>query len=101
VAEGAPGRPCAFTLGGIQTDTRGDQWLDLVGKGDKAGKVALPPRARGALDRYLIRRRLPVTPARWNPQTPLIGSLEQRKAWQALPDSTSSQRRHCLDRSQT
>jgi site-specific recombinase XerD len=65
------------TLGGIQTDAHGDQWLHLVGKGGKAGKVALPPLARGALDRYLIQRRLPVTPARWNPLTPLIGSLEQ------------------------
>jgi len=65
------------TLGGIKIDAHGDQWLHLVGKGGKAGKVALPPLARGALDRYLIQRRLPVTPARWNPQTPLIGSLEQ------------------------
>ncbi|MGV7244269.1 phage integrase family protein [Caballeronia sp. M23-90] len=65
------------TLGDIQIDAHSDQWLHLVGKGGKAGKVALPPLARGALDRYLIQRRLSVTPARWNPQTPLIGSLEQ------------------------
>jgi hypothetical protein len=51
--------------------------VSLVGKGRKAGKVALPPLARGALDRYLVERRLPVTPARWHPDTPLIGSLEQ------------------------
>jgi len=68
------------TLGGIQTDAHGDQWLHLIGKGSKPGKVALPPLARNALDRYLIHRRLPVTPARWNPQTPLIGSLEQDSA---------------------
>jgi len=36
----------------------------------------LPPLARSALDRYLIQRQLPAAPARWNPQTPLIGSLE-------------------------
>lgn len=63
-------------LGGVRTDAHGDHWLYLVGKGSKPGKVALPPLARSALDRYLIQRQLPVTPARWNPQTPLIGSLE-------------------------
>jgi site-specific recombinase XerD len=63
------------TLGGIQTDAHGDHWLHLVGKGGKPGKVALPPLARTALDRYLIQRGLSVTPARWNPKTPLIASL--------------------------
>lgn len=64
------------TLTGVQTDAQGDHWLHLVGKGNKAGKVALPPMARAALERYLIERSLPVTPNRWNPKTPLIGSLE-------------------------
>lgn len=64
-------------LGNIETDARGDHWVSVVGKGRKAGKVALPPLARTALDRYLVERRLPVTPARWHPDTPLIGSLEQ------------------------
>ena len=63
------------TLGGIAIDTHGDHWLSLVGKGAKAGKVALPPLARAALDRYLVERGLPVTPARWDPSTPLIGGL--------------------------
>ncbi|CAN7774475.1 site-specific integrase [Cupriavidus necator] len=63
------------TLGGIAIDTHGDHWLSLVGKGAKAGKVALPPLARAALDRYLVERGLPVTPARWDPHTPLIGGL--------------------------
>jgi site-specific recombinase XerD len=62
-------------LGGIQTDARGDHWLHLIGKGSKAGKVALPPMAWTALDRYLMERGLSVSPARWNPKTPLIGSL--------------------------
>jgi len=53
-----------------------DNWLHLVGKGSKAGKVALPPLARAALDQYLMQRQLPLTPARWDPKTPLIGSLE-------------------------
>lgn len=65
------------TLGAIEVDAQGDHWLHLVGKGSKAGKVALPPLARAALDRYLVQRRLPTTPARWEPSTPLVGSLEQ------------------------
>ncbi|QRQ89180.1 phage integrase family protein [Cupriavidus oxalaticus] len=68
------------TLGGIEIDPHSDHWLNLVGKGAKAGKVALPPLARIALDRYLVERGLPVTPARWDPHTPLIGSLGQEPA---------------------
>jgi site-specific recombinase XerD len=67
-------------LSNIETDARGDHWVSLIGKGRKAGKVALPPLARNALDRYLMERRLPVTPTRWHPDTPLIGSLEQDSA---------------------
>jgi site-specific recombinase XerD len=67
-------------LSNIETDARGDHWVSFIGKGRKAGKVALPPLARTALDRYLVERRLPVTPIRWHPDTPLIGSLEQDSA---------------------
>ena len=67
-------------LGMIEEDAQGDRWLRLVGKGSKAGKVALPPMARAALDRYLAQRRLPTTPSRWDPATPLLGSLEQDSA---------------------
>jgi len=56
----------------MEADAHGDHWLHLVGK---TGKVALPPLARAALDRYLVQ--LPTTPARWDPKTPLMGSLEQ------------------------
>lgn len=42
----------------------------------KGGKMALPPLARSALDRYLIQRRLPTTPSRSSPKTPLVGSLD-------------------------
>ncbi len=62
-------------LGGIQTDAQGDHWLHPIGKGSKAGKVALPPMAWSAPDRNLMERGLSVSPARWNPKTPLIGSL--------------------------
>lgn len=55
-------------LGDIRTDERGAHWLNLVGKGGKPGKVALPSLARVALEQYLVQRRLPVTPQRWDPQ---------------------------------
>lgn len=67
-------------LGMIEIDAEGDHWLRLIGKGSKAGKVALPPLARAALDRYLVQRGLPTTPARWDPSTPLVGSLEQESS---------------------
>lgn len=68
------------TLGQIETDAHGDRWLHLVGKGSKAGKVALPPLARAALDQYLMQRKFPITPARWDPRTPLVASLDQDDA---------------------
>ncbi|WP_206957292.1 phage integrase family protein [Trinickia acidisoli] len=65
------------SLGDIRRDEHGDHWLHVLGKGGKLGKVALPPLARTALDQYLVQRSLPVTPARWNPTTPLVASLEE------------------------
>ncbi|WP_416270441.1 phage integrase family protein (plasmid) [Burkholderia cepacia] len=79
------------TLGDIRRDEHGDQWLHVLGKGAKLGKVALPSLARAALDQYLVQRGLPVTPARWNPATPLVASLEEdgagiepRRLWRVL-----------------
>ncbi|GJG97642.1 site-specific integrase [Cupriavidus pauculus] len=63
------------TLRNIETDIYGDHWLHLVGKGAKAGRVALPPLARNALDRYLVDRGLPVTRAQWDPSTLIVGNL--------------------------
>ncbi|MGU7772739.1 phage integrase family protein [Burkholderia sp. MR1-5-21] len=65
------------TLGDIETDVQGDVWIKVIGKGRKAARVALPPLARSALDRHLVARRLPVTPSRWRPETPLIPSLAE------------------------
>jgi site-specific recombinase XerD len=65
------------TLGMIEVDAQDDHWIEVIGKGSKPGKVALPPLARAALDRYLVQRRLPTTRKRWDPATPLVGSLEQ------------------------
>jgi site-specific recombinase XerD len=56
------------TLGQIETDAHGDYWLKLVGKGNKVGKVALPPLARSALNQSLVQRGLPTTPAHWKPK---------------------------------
>ena len=64
------------TLKSIKTDGHDDHWLHLVGKGRKAGKVALPPMARGALDTYLMQRGLPTTPQLWKPETPVIATLQ-------------------------
>lgn len=70
----------AARLGMIEQDARGERWLRTVGKGSKAGSVALPPLARAALDRYLAQRRLPTTPSRWDPITLLVASVEQEAA---------------------
>jgi len=64
------------TLGGIEIGARGERWLHLTGKGAKIGKVVLPPLARFALDQYLVQRGLTVNPARWPPNTPLLGHLD-------------------------
>ena len=52
----------------------------MIGKGAKAGTVALPPLSREALDRYLVQRGLPVIPAKWKPGTPIIGNLSDESA---------------------
>lgn len=64
------------TLGGIEIGPRGERWLHLVGKGDRPGKVALPSMASQALDQYLVSRGLPVTPARWDRNSPILAHLE-------------------------
>ncbi|WP_175887262.1 phage integrase family protein [Burkholderia contaminans] len=68
------------TLADIRRDEHGDHWLHVLGKGGKRGKVTLPALARTALDQYLVQRGLSVTPARWNPATPLVASLEEDSA---------------------
>lgn len=67
------------TLGHVTTDSRGEHWLNVTGKGRKSGRVALPPFAWNALIRYLKLRELPVTPGRWVPETPLVGNLAGEK----------------------
>lgn len=71
------GELVGVTLGGIETGARGERGLHLTGKGAKAGKVVLPPLARFALDQYLMQRGLPVSPASWTRDTPLLGHLDE------------------------
>lgn len=62
-------------LRAFQTDAQGDLWLHVTGKGDKKGRVAVPPLAMQAVERYLMERGLPVLRASWHPDTPLLASL--------------------------
>lgn len=67
----------------------------MVGKGNKAGKVALPPLAKSALDQYLVERGLPTTPTLWTLSTPLIVNLDQGSRHTAI---TFTRVRHILKR---
>jgi site-specific recombinase XerD len=67
------------TLGAIEKDSRGDYWLHVMGKGQKIGKVALPPMAKLSLEQYLVARGLPTTPRYWKADAPLIGSLQKNQ----------------------
>jgi len=62
------------TLGAIEVDHE-ERWLHVVGKGNRAGRVTLPPLARAALDRYLVQRGLPTSPNKWIPDSPLVGNI--------------------------
>lgn len=59
----------------IVAEGDGGNWIEVVGKGAKKGRVSLPPMAMAALDRYLAARGLPVTRSRWRPDTPVIGRV--------------------------
>jgi len=72
-----PQEMVAATLGELNQDARGDDWLHVVGKGSKEGQVAVPLFARAALERYLAERGLPTTRTRWDPATPLVPSLAE------------------------
>ena len=63
------------SLGAIRQDNEGDSWVHVIGKGSKPGKVALPPLAQQALDRYLMHRGMSTIPAKWRPDAAVVGSL--------------------------
>lgn len=70
-----PSELVGVTLGDVRIDPEGDEWLELTGKGGRSGKVALPPLARRALERYLTERGLPISRRLWRPEVRLVGDL--------------------------
>lgn len=70
-----PGELVAVKLRQIEHDSQGDWWINVVGKGAKVGKVALPPLGLTALGRYLDRRGVPLDPQRWSANVPVIATL--------------------------
>jgi len=67
-------------LGQISRDEHGNRWIDVVGKGNKAGRVVVPPISSLALDRYLVARGLSIMEANWQRKTPLINRLGREEA---------------------
>lgn len=67
-----PSELVGATLGNIERQPGGDNWLHVRGKGDKPGRVGLPSLAITALERYLRQRNLPVSHSLWAPATPLV-----------------------------
>lgn len=54
----------------------GAWWIDVVGKGSKRGRVALPPLGLTALEGYLRQRGVPMDPQRWTAKMPLVATLK-------------------------
>lgn len=86
-----PSELVTATLGNIERKPGSDSWLHVRGKGDKPAKVALPPMAITALERYLVQRKLPVSPHLWRPETALVpklvddgGGLTTARLWALL-----------------
>lgn len=66
-----------LTLAAIKYDSRDERWIEVVGKGSKAGKVSLPPLSWDALVQYLSERGHSAVSSQWRPDTPVIGRLEE------------------------
>jgi site-specific recombinase XerD len=60
----------------VVRDDNGLRWIAVTGKGGKAGRVAVPPAASLALDRYLAARGLSVQEAAWPAHTPLLARID-------------------------
>jgi len=59
----------------VASDEQGSWWLAVIGKGNKAGRVAVPPRAKLALDRYLAARGISTSALLWKAGVPLLARL--------------------------
>ena len=71
-----PGELVGASLDNIEREEGGDNWLHVVGKGDKPARVALPLMAIAALEKYLAQRGLPVSCPQWAPATRLVPNLD-------------------------
>jgi len=70
------GELVSLRLRQIRQEADGVWWIDVVGKGSKAGTVALPPLGISALYRYLDRRGLSREPGRWLAGASVIATLQ-------------------------
>jgi len=74
-----PGELVGARLGHIRPDAAGQLWLHVLGKGQRAGSVALPALAQAALQRSLAERGLSTSSVAWDPRTPLVGRLAEEE----------------------
>lgn len=59
-------------LSDVSNDDHGQRWIEVVGKGNKTGRVSLPPQARLSLDQYLAARGISTSPESWKRGSPLV-----------------------------
>lgn len=59
----------------VSEDGRGNRWITVVGKGNKAGRVSVPPHSRLALNHFLAARGISTSPTQWTASTPLVGRI--------------------------
>jgi site-specific recombinase XerD len=85
-------------LGDVREDENGDVWLNVVGKGQKKAKVALPPLAVRALEKHLLERGLPVAQARWPRSVKLIGTLSAETSAENSAGITATRLRQVMSR---
>jgi site-specific recombinase XerD len=64
-------------LSDASDDDHGERWIEVVGKGNKTGRVSVPPQARLSLDQYLAARGISTSPVRWKRSTPLVARIKE------------------------
>jgi len=67
-------------LGHVNRDDHGNRWIDVVGKGNKAGRVVVPPPTRLALDWRVVSQGLSSIDTNWPRNAPLISRLGRDEA---------------------
>lgn len=66
----------AARLWDIKITEDGDWWLSVVGKGNKAARVFIPPIGNQAVETYLSQRGLPTVPDLWTRHVRLVGDIQ-------------------------